>query len=183
MKKNLFLALSKSILIFITLLFSNCLIAQEQAATPNPKSDFWKKVQFGGGIGLSIGSSYTDITLAPSAIYNFNHYFSAGIALQGTYVSSKNYYDSFHYGASLVTLFNPIEQIQLSVELEEVRVNNEYKLIGGGSYNDDFWNTSLFLGAGYRTGHVTIGARYNVLHNTNKDVYNEAFMPFVRVYF
>lgn len=183
MKKNLFSLILKSNSIFIAILFSNVLFAQQQMATPSPKSDFWKKVQFGGGIGLSIGSSYTDITIAPSAIYNFNQYVSAGIALQGSYISSKDYYNSFHYGASLVALFNPIEQIQLSAELEEVRVNNEYELIGGGNYNDDFWNTSLFLGAGYKTGHVTIGARYNVLHNSNKDVYNDAFMPFVRVYF
>jgi hypothetical protein len=60
-----------------------------------------------------VGSGYTDLTLAPSAIYNFNEYFSAEFLL-GTYVSSKNYYNSLHYGGSLVTLFNPIEEIQLS---------------------------------------------------------------------
>ena len=159
------------------------LLAQQQRISSILKSDFWEKVQFGGGVGLSIATGYTDVTLAPSAIYNFNEYFSAGIGLQGTYVSSKNYYNSLHYGCSLLTLFNPVEEIQLSVELEEIRVNNEYNLVGGENYKNDFWNTSLFLGGGYRTGNVTIGARYNVLFNTNKDVYNEAFMPFVRVYF
>lgn len=183
MKEKHLLMVAKPVSMLVILLFFNNLLAQQQTITSNSKSDFWKKVQFGGGVGLSVGTNYTDITLAPSAIYNFNKYVSAGVALQGTYVSSKNYFDSFHYGGSLITLFNPIEEIQLSVELEEIRVNNSYDLVGGGSYKDDFWNTSLFLGGGYRTGHVTIGARYNVLHNTNKDVYNEAFMPFVRVYF
>jgi hypothetical protein len=41
----------------------------------------------------------------------------------------------------------------------------------------------LFLGGGYRTGNVIVGMRYNILHNSNNNVYNEAFMPFVRVFF
>lgn len=48
---------------------------------------------------------------------------------------------------------------------------------------DNFWNTALFLGAGYRTNNATIGIRYNVLHNDNNNIYTTAFMPFVRVYF
>ena len=183
MKKILFVVLSKSILIFTILLFANVLFAQQQANTSNPKSDFWKKVQFGGGIGLSIGSGYTDITVAPSAIYNFNRYFSAGIGLQGSYVSYQNNYDSFIYGVNLLGFFNPIEQIQLSLELEQVRVNNDYDVYGGGSYKENFWNTALYVGAGYRTGNVIVGARYNVLFNKNDNVYNDGFMPFVRVYF
>jgi hypothetical protein len=168
------------LLFFVTLSCQS--FAQQQSIPSESKSDFWDNVQFGGGIGLSAGSGYTDITVAPSAIYNFNEYFSAGVSLLGTYVSSKNYYNSLHYGGSLVTLFNPIEEIQLSVELEQIRVNNEYKSING-NFKDNFWNTGLFLGAGYRTGSVTIGARYNILYNRNKNVYNEAFMPFVRIFF
>ncbi|PWA05591.1 hypothetical protein [Flavobacterium psychrotolerans] len=183
MKKIFFLAVSRSVVILTALFFSNSLIAQQHAIATNIHNDFWQKVQFGGGIGLSIGSGYTDITLVPSAIYNFNNYFSAGIGLQGSYVSSKNYYTSFHYGGSLITLFNPVEQVQLSLELEEIRVNNEYETFDGVNYQNNFWNTSLFLGGGFRSGNVTVGARYNVLYNTNKNVYNEALMPFVRVYF
>jgi hypothetical protein len=48
---------------------------------------------------------------------------------------------------------------------------------------ENFWNTGLFLGAGYRTQNVTIGARYNVLFDKDRNVYGDAFMPFVRVYF
>lgn len=75
--------------------------------------------------------------------------------------------------------------MQLSAELEQLRVNNSYDSYwGGGSY--DFWNTALFLGAGYRTNNVTIGVRYNVLYkddDNRPDVYGTDFMPFVRVYF
>jgi hypothetical protein len=41
----------------------------------------------------------------------------------------------------------------------------------------------LFLGAGYNTGNVVLGVRYNVLFNENDYVYSDAFMPFIRVYF
>jgi len=173
---------TKIFFLLLLVIFSYQSFAQQQSTPLESKSDFWDNVQFGGGVGFSSGSGYTDFTLAPSAIYNFNEYFSAGVSLLGTYVSSKNYYNSLHYGGSLVTLFNPIEEIQLSIELEQIRVNNEYKSIGG-NFKDNFWNTGLFLGAGYRTGSVTIGARYNLLYTRDKNVYNEAFMPFVRVFF
>jgi hypothetical protein len=42
-------------------------------------------VQFGGGVGLGFGSNYTDISFAPSAIYNFNEY----VALGGQYTYLK----------------------------------------------------------------------------------------------
>lgn len=153
--------------------------------------DFWSRVRFGGGFGLGIGSGYTDITLAPGAIYEFNDYVALGVGLQGTYVNQDNFYKAWLYGGSVVGLFNPIEEIQLSAELEQLRVNQEFD----GDYfeplNDepgisrhrDFWNTALFLGAGYRMDHVTIGIRYNVLFEEDDLVYSDSWMPFVRVYF
>jgi hypothetical protein len=62
-----------------------------------------------------------------------------------------------------------------------LRVNVDYEGVLSGS--QDFWNTGLFLGAGYRAQNVTIGARYNVLFDKDKSVYSDALMPFVRVYF
>lgn len=180
MKKNHLLAILKSILMFLSVFSSGFLLAQQQTPQPKNQSDFWKKVQFGGGIGLSFGSGYTDISLAPSAIYNFNQYVALGLGAQYTYVKQKNYYASNLYGASIIALFNPIPEIQLSAEIEELRVN--VNLIGSDSNSQDYWNTGLFLGAGYRTGNVTVGARYNLL-NDNNNVYGNAFMPFVRVYF
>jgi hypothetical protein len=179
MKKNHFLAVSKPFLIFVSLFFFTSLWAQQNSYRSTSSNDFWEKVQFGGGIGLSFGSGYTDIALSPSAIYNFNETFALGMSLQGGYISSKNYYKSYTYGGSLIGLINPIPQIQLSAELEQLRINTDYNYLG----SDNFWNTALYLGGGYRSGNVTIGARYDVLHDDNKSIYSEAFMPFVRVYF
>ncbi len=164
---------------FLLFLTSNAQTATHKEHFPKQKSEFWQKVRFGGGLGLSFGSGFTDITIAPSAIYQFNQYVAAGVGLQGSYISVRNNYEAFTYGGSLILLVNPIQEIQLSAELEQLRVNLNFN----DGFSDKFWNTALFLGAGYRANNITIGLRYNVLHNSNNNVYSEAFMPFVRVYF
>lgn len=147
------------------------------AQQTNPAAD---RLHFGGSLGLSLGSGFTNILVAPSAIYDVNDYFSAGAGVQASYLSWRNNFESFNYGASLIGLVNPVQEVQLSAELEQLRVNNTYVV---NNVKDNFWNTALFLGVGYRSNNVTVGMRYNVLFKENQNVYNEAFMPFVRVYF
>ena len=168
----------KRVSIFLLLFMGlNLSFAQDNSAASN---DFWKKVRFGGAIGMNFGSNYTEITLTPSAIYDFNRNVSFGVGLRGSYAQEKNYYESWIYGGSLIALSNPIDFLQLSVELEQLRYNvtNEYSITD----EDDFWNTGLYLGAGYFTGNVTVGIRYNVLYNSD-EIYAEPWLPFVRVYF
>lgn len=172
MKKSCFL------IVFI-LLFSGSVFSQEQT---NSRNDFWNNVQFGGGIGLSFGSGYTDIFVAPSAIYVLNPTFALGTSLHLGYASQSNYYTSFLYGASIIGLVNPFSQIQLSAELQEINSSINYKVYGENKSNN-YWTTGLYLGAGYRTGNVTVGVRYDVLYDANKSIYGDPFMPFVRVYF
>ena len=181
MSKNNFTSVLKAIVIVFILFISNNLTAQQQSFSSNSNTDFWNKVQFGGGFGLSLGSGYTDISIAPIAIYNFNEYFAMGVGAQYSYASQRNLYNSNLYGGSVITLFNPIPEIQLSAELEQLRVN--LSGTGQNNFTNNFWNTGLFIGAGYRTGNITLGARYNVLFNEDKGAYSDAFMPFVRVYF
>lgn len=182
MKINHFSTIFRSLLILIFLIFSTTIEAQGPSNGVNSQNNFWENVQFGGGLGLNIGSGYTDISIAPSAIYNVNSIVAVGTALQFGYVSSKNFYTSTIIGASIIGLINPIPEIQLSTELEEINVNTNYKT-NTGNNSTNFWNTSLYLGAGYRTGNVTVGVRYNVLFDKNRSYYNDPFMPFVRVYF
>ncbi len=146
------------------------------------KSEFWSKVRLGGGLGLGIGSDYTNIAVAPSAIYEANGYVAFGLGAQYSYAKQRDFYNSHIYGASLIGLINPIPQVQLSVELEELRVNNTFTQFNP-RIKDNFWNTALFLGAGYRNQNLTIGIRYNILFNESDYVYSQAWMPFVRVYF
>ncbi len=182
MKINTFKNLRNLIALFIFLINSNSINAQD-TTTPKPENNFWNKVQFGGGLGLGIGSGYTNITVAPSAIYNFNELFSLGTGLQGSFISQKDTFKSTVVGVNVIGLFNPIEEIQLSLEVEEVNVSTKFQSVGNTTVKNNFWNTGLFIGAGYRTNNVTIGARYNLLFDKDKSVYSDALMPFVRVYF
>lgn len=183
MNKNQISNVFKSLFVILTVLFSSYSMAQEISAVDST-TNFWDKVQFGGGLGLGIGSGYTDISVMPSAIYNVNEIVAVGVGLQFGYLSSKNYYESYVYGGSLITLVNPIPEVQLSAELEQVRVDTRYESnINRPAFSDSYWNTALYLGAGYRTGNVTIGARYDVLYDPDKSLYGSGFMPFVRVYF
>ncbi|MGL2962395.1 hypothetical protein ACSVH2_01090 [Flavobacterium sp. RSB2_4_14] len=181
MRKITFKTLTK---VFLVLVFSTTpsLVLSQVNPSPKPKSDFWNHVQFGGGFGLALGSDYTNITVAPSAVYNFNEKFAFGTALQYSYIDQENFYKSNVFGGSLIGLFNPLPQIQLSLELEEVNVSNTYQDFGE-DYKDNFWYTGLYVGAGYRTNNVTIGFRYNLLFDQDIDLYGQAFMPFVRAYF
>jgi hypothetical protein len=180
MKKNALHNLTKRLTFVFFIALSLQMIAQENPNAEN-KSDFWSDVQFGGGIGLALGSGYSNISISPTAIYNVNQYVSVGAGLQYSFLKQSDFYSSHMYGGSVIALFNPIEEIQLSTELEQLRVNVD--LEGSNSNSADFWNTGLFVGAGYRMDNITIGVRYNVLFNNDKNVYADALIPFVRVFF
>jgi len=184
MKNKIFALFAKPALIMLCSL---------SVITTNAQDDnsFWSRVRFGGSLGVAFGSGYTDVTVAPGALYEFNEYVALGAGVQGTYVNQRDFYNAYIYGGSVIGVFNPIPQIQLSAEVEQLRVNHEFDekyydnfLSGSGIGRErDFWNTALFLGAGYRMENVTIGVRYNVLYNEDDLVYSDAFMPFIRVYF
>ena len=109
-------------LMILLLLFPMIGNAQD-ANLPKAKTGaFWEHVQVGGAFGLSIGNDYTDIIIAPSAIYNFDDHFAIGTGLQYSHLKQKDNYNSNLYGGSIIGLFNPIEEIQLSLEVEEVTI-------------------------------------------------------------
>jgi hypothetical protein len=155
--------------------------ANAQDNLPQEKSDFWKNVRFGGGLGLSTGSNFFSATLAPTAIYQFDNAFALGVGLNGTYNSSKNVYKSTILGASILGLYSPIRDIQLSGEFEQNHVNRNFD--NPAIVDDTYWVSSLFIGAGYTTNNVTIGIRYDVLYDEDKSIYANAWVPFVRVFF
>ena len=161
---------------FTTLSFS-------QDNLPNQKSDFWKHVRFGGGFGLSTGSNFFSATLAPNAIYQFNNQLGLGIGLNATYNRQKNAYKSTIFGGSVIGIYNPINEIQLSSEFEALNVNRKFEGNLSDLEDDNYLYPALFLGAGYRTNNVTFGIRYDVLYDEDKSIYANSWMPFVRVLF
>lgn len=144
---------------------------------------FWKNVRFGGGIGLGFGDGFFSAAISPSAVYDFSEHVSAGIGLTGIYSSRKNLYNSTVFGGSLIALFNPLPEIQLSTEFEELHVNRNFNNTFVSNSDDNYWYPALFIGAGYRTWHVNFGVRYDVLYDDEKSIYAEPWMPFVRFYF
>ncbi|MFP9117126.1 hypothetical protein ACLI08_04970 [Flavobacterium sp. RNTU_13] len=182
----------KSFIIFLTKLTSALTLFLFFGSAGAQENDFLKKVQFGGGLGVGFGSGYTDVNVSPGAIYHINDYLALGPSLQFSYTYQRNWYKNMLYGGSAVVLVNPVPAIQLSAELQQLRVNQKFDINDLGIYppgittyntTRDFWNTALFVGVGYSIDRGTIGFRYNVLYNKNDFIYGDALMPFVRVYF
>lgn len=148
----------------------------------NAGNEFWQKVRLGGGIGLSFSNDFFSATLAPSAIYEFTPSMALGVGLNGTYNSLKNRYTSTIIGGSVIALWNVIPELQLSAEFEELNVSRKFEE-NLAIEDDNYWYPGLFLGAGFRSNHVTFGIRYDVLYEEERSIYATAWMPFVRVYF
>lgn len=170
-------------LITVFTIFLSSLSTQAQNNQQKPSSDFWSKVRFGGGLGLNFGTGFTDITVAPTALYQPNPYIAFGPGLRYTYQQNGDLRTSL-YGFSGTILANPLDIFQLSAEVEQLFVDQSFE----GQNRDSFWNTALFVGAGYRLtiGQNSLGAigvRYNLLFRENDGIYRNAWQPFVRVFF
>ncbi|TCK65050.1 hypothetical protein DFQ05_2262 [Winogradskyella wandonensis] len=169
----------KSFFLSIVLVFS-CLMCFGQV---EDTSNFWQNVRFGGGVGLNFGNGFFSGTLAPSAIYDFNPYFSAGLGLTGSYSSQKDVFSSTILGGSIIALTNPYPEVQISAEFEQVNVNTDFDSQFSGQNRDNFWANALFLGVGYRAGNVVFGVRYDVLYDEDESIYADPWLPFVRFFF
>lgn len=177
--------MKKTVIRYIRIIFTLTLIlisTNMSWGQNQQQNEFWDHVRFGGGIGLSFGDGFFSGTLAPSAIYQFNSQFAAGIALNGTYNSLKNTYNSTIVGGSVLALYNVIPEIQFSAEFEELNVTRNY-LHDGLNDSVNYWYPALFMGIGFHSNNFTLGIRYDLLFNREKSVYAEAYAPFVRIYF
>lgn len=174
--------ISKKRLFYFLMLIVFSLNTNAQVHISQSSASFWEHVRFGGGVGLSFGDGFFSGTLAPSAVYEFDHQFSLGAGLNATFNKQKNNYKSTVFGASLIGLFNPIPEIQLSAEFEELNVSRKWTA-NLGHVTDSYWYPALFVGAGFRSQNVAVGIRYDVLYDRSKSIYADPWAPFVRVYF
>ncbi len=145
------------------------------------KNAFFDHVRFGGSLGASFSNGSFSGYLAPKGIYDFNSVFSAGLGILGSYTDGSNY-TAWTSGASLIGLARPLPVLQLSAELEENYVSRNLEYVGA-DIKETYWSPALFFGIGYTTGPVTVGVRYDVLHDDQKSIYADAFMPFVSIFF
>ncbi len=139
-----------------------------------------RKVFFGGSLQLGVGNSYTTFGLSPSAIYEFSDKVAAGIGASYTYSNNKLYNLKYNiYGLSALALYNPMEQVQLSTEFEEMYIN-----IHSDTPIDSYWLPAWYWGVAYSMGHrAAVGIRYDVLYDKDKSIYDSAWTPFIRIYF
>ncbi|MEW7280908.1 alpha-ketoglutarate decarboxylase [Aquimarina sp. 2201CG1-2-11] len=179
MKTNHFLKIVTFTSLLTLLLTTNKGISQE--------ADFWSNVRFGGNLNIGFSNDTFNAIVAPSAIYQVNDWFSTGLGLSFGYSSFND--DSIdlkrkstNYGGSIITLLNPIPELQLSAEFEEMGVHQQIE-INEVKNTDTYWYPALFVGAGFRSGPVTVGLRYDLLFDEDKSIYGSAYAPFVRVFF
>ncbi len=141
--------------------------------------NFWDNVRFGGGLNVGFSSNNTTVSVSPSAIYDFSDSFSSGVSVSYLYSKNKTYNSTLNvYGASIITLFEPFNQFQLSAEFEEMNIK-----INNGLNQNYYWNPALYFGGAYRTGNISVGLRYDVLYKENKSIYSSAITPVFRIYF
>ncbi len=145
---------------------------QPKPKVKKEKSEFWKKVRFGGGINVGFGNA-TIIGVSPEAIYQVNEKFSVGAGVGYQYYKYQDYSRNI-FTLSGLALYGPIYEVQLSAKFEQnVVLGNQSRKVA-----------SLYLGAGYNPSpNVTIGLQYDVLYDKDKSLYSSPFAPFVRVYF
>jgi len=152
---------------------------ETQTTEKKEKSEFWKKVRFGGGAGLNFWNNSTSLTLTPTAIYNFNEKFSAGAGVGYRYTKFNDVKNNV-YSMNTLALFNPIPQLQLSSEFEQLFVSQ--KIVGYDSYSYNY--PALYLGIAYTIGRFSaIGFTYDVLFDSNKSIYGSPINPIIRVFF
>lgn len=165
------------LLVFTFFVCSTLSFSQNQ----NDTNNFWRHTRFGGAIGLSFGDGFFSGSIAPTGIYEFNSKFAAGVGLNATYNKQDNVFKSTIFGGSLIGLFNPTRELQVSAEFEQLNVNRKFE--DSAFEDDNYWYPALFLGLGYGNGNVTFGVRYDFLYSREKSIYADPFMPFVRVFF
>ena len=169
-------------LLFLVLMIFNSNSVNAQIINEEENS-FWNQVQFGGGVGLNFGNQFFSGFLAPNAVYRHNKYVATGIGLNFSYSSQRDVFNSTVFGGSLIGLFNPIEEIQISTEFEQLFVSQNFDEQFVSNTDRTYSYSALFLGAGYRQGNVTFGIRYDVLYQEDRSIYAQAWIPFVQFWF
>lgn len=144
---------------------------------PGNQGSFASRLRYGGGLGLAFGREAVQIGIAPSAIYQANEYVAFGLGLNYTY---SKFFDTrlTAYGGSVIGLVNPIPALQVSGEFEQLRVKRDF-----GFTTETYWLPALYFGLGYTSGPVTFGVRFDVLHDSDRSLYADPWVPFVRVFF
>lgn len=148
----------------------------DSAATVEPK------LKFGCGFGLNFLGG-TNITLSPNLLYAVSNKINLGAGIQGSYNSIKDVQKTTTFGINVIGEYLPTRKITTLLEFAQLKVNTT-KVEPTGDIKNDFWESALFVGAGYNiTNKISVGAKYNVLYDDDESVYSSPIIPFVNITF
>jgi len=173
----------KLALIIGTLLISPTLHSQVTEVTiPDSTAVAEKPLKFGCGFGLSFVGG-TNIGLSPHLIYDVSNKISLGAGLQGNYTSIKDLQKTITYGANAIGQYNPIPSLTTLLEFVQLKANTTTEAVTG-DIETDYWDSALFVGAGLNlTPKISLGAKYNLLYDSDESVYTSPIIPFVNITF
>ncbi len=176
----------KNILFFLlTFLMISHGIAQKKE--PETKNEIKKerKWRFYGGMGFGFvtggGSDVFYIQVQPGILYKLTNKWEAGAGLYYSYYTYREIngkVQSNIYGGNLLTTYQPVKQLETSLEFQYLFLNQKYL-----NQLTKREVPSLFIGLGYRMPHAVIGFKYDLLYRENNGISPSAFQPFVRIYF
>tara|TARA_R110002051_G_scaffold5108_4_gene27392 strand:+ start:17376 stop:17984 length:609 start_codon:yes stop_codon:yes gene_type:complete len=140
------------------------------------------RLKFGCGFGLNFLGG-TNISLSPNLMYTVSDNFSLGAGLQGSYNSIKNIQKTTTVGLNLIGQYNLSNKLMSLLEFAQLKVNSKQDT-PVGEVKNDFWESALFVGAGYNINQkISIGAKFNVLYDDDESVYSSPIIPFVNITF
>ncbi len=141
-----------------------------------------KNIQFFGGFGLSINSEFFSFSVQPGILYHVSPKFKIGTAVQYSYAKSNRDYYAVRfsrnmYGGNALALYYPVSHLEISSEYEILHIDEIYN-----SVKNKYWSPALFGGVGYYSKNFAVGFKFDFLHS-EKSIYKEALIPYVRIYF
>jgi hypothetical protein len=140
------------------------------------------RLTFGCGFGLNFLGG-TNITLSPNLMYAVSDKFSLGAGIQGSYISIKDVQTTTTIGLNVVGEYNLSKKLTTLVEFAELKVHTKQETLAGDIKND-FWESALFVGAGYNINDkISLGAKFNLLYDEDESVYASPIIPFVNITF
>ena len=148
----------------------------DSAATIEPR------LTFGCGFGINFLGG-TNITLSPNLMYAVSDKFSLGAGIQGSYISIKDVQSTTTIGLNVIGEYNLSKKLTTLLEFAELKVNTKQET-AEGEIKNDFWESALFVGAGYNINNkISIGAKFNLLYDEDESVYASPIIPFVNITF
>jgi len=137
--------------------------------------------RFYGGFGLGVSNNTFYLEFYPGVVYHFKPELYAGGGVYYAYYSTSTLSGkaiAHIYGGSALAAYLPIKNLETSLEFQYLFMRQE---VNGLIFHRE--SPALYLGAGYRTAHMVIGFRYDLLYREGRSFYGTAFMPFIRIYF